>query len=157
MAPYYYAFYDATGTARLVSLQNNYASQMVAQNALSAAAANVANGAYYYVQPQSNGTYTLFLTDTTTHPGGTLLASDGQSYPTEAAAQDALEALLALFTPPTGPLPDTTPTYGTLGWYLVEHLLLRPRAGSPDFQLMDVCLGKDCQFCGEQDPYTFRA
>jgi len=41
------------------------------------------------------------------------------------------------------------------GMLLLEHLLLRPR--EKDYQLMQVCLDKDCEFCGEEDPYSFRA
>jgi hypothetical protein len=41
------------------------------------------------------------------------------------------------------------------GMLLIEHILLRPR--QEDFQLMNVCLDKDCEFCGEEDPYSFRA
>ncbi len=41
------------------------------------------------------------------------------------------------------------------GMILIEHLLLRPRTDS--YKLMQVCLNQDCEFCGEQDPYTFRA
>lgn len=41
------------------------------------------------------------------------------------------------------------------GMLLIEHLLLRPRNNK--YQLMQVCLDKDCQFCGEEDPYSFRA
>ncbi len=40
------------------------------------------------------------------------------------------------------------------GMHLIEHILLRPRA--PDHALMPVCLPQDCDFCGEQDPYSFR-
>jgi hypothetical protein len=40
------------------------------------------------------------------------------------------------------------------GMMLIEHVLLRPR--KEDFRLMTVCLDKDCQFCGEEDPYSFR-
>lgn len=40
------------------------------------------------------------------------------------------------------------------GLHVIEHILLRPRAdGDP---LLQVCLPKDCAFCGEQDPYSFR-
>jgi hypothetical protein len=51
------------------------------------------------------------------------------------------------------------------GLHLVEHLLLRPRFTPPVFlgtepeqvyKLMQVCLAKDCKFCGEEDPYSFR-
>jgi hypothetical protein len=41
------------------------------------------------------------------------------------------------------------------GMMLIEHILLRPR--KDDFELMTVCLDKDCEFCGEEDPYSFRA
>jgi hypothetical protein len=41
------------------------------------------------------------------------------------------------------------------GMLLIEHLLLRPR--TKDYKLMQVCLDKDCEFCGEEDPYTYRA
>jgi hypothetical protein len=41
------------------------------------------------------------------------------------------------------------------GMMLIEHILLRPR--KDDFNLMTVCLDKDCEFCGEEDPYSFRA
>ncbi|CTQ62739.1 hypothetical protein [Roseibium album] len=40
------------------------------------------------------------------------------------------------------------------GMHLIEHILLRPRA--PGDALMSVCLSEDCQFCGEEDPYSFR-
>ena len=39
------------------------------------------------------------------------------------------------------------------GMLLIEHILLRPRDAT--YQLMEVCLDKECDFCGEQDPYTF--
>jgi hypothetical protein len=40
------------------------------------------------------------------------------------------------------------------GMHLIEHVLLRPRAA--DHALLPVCLGEDCEFCGEEDPYSFR-
>jgi len=40
------------------------------------------------------------------------------------------------------------------GMYLVEHILLRPYARGDT--LMGVCLNDECNFCGEQDPYSFR-
>lgn len=257
-APYYYAFYDGQGQARLVSVKQDYTSQTAAQSDLGLLVSTPANPAYYYIQPQGDGTFKLFLTDSTTNPGGTLLATDNVSYADAASASAALAALVQLFTPtgqaaaisvnannlppysfafrnaqqqpvlisvndtygssaaaladaellteylsdpyyyfvqqPTpgnyrvfltndsstqeNPLATDGQSYATAadaraaitalvkyftfsynneGFYLLEHILLRPRAGSPDFQLMEVCLGKDCQFCGEQDPYTFRA
>ena len=260
--PYYYAFVDDTGKARLTSVLQNFTNQTNAQTALSAAAANVANQAYYYAQPESGGSYKIFLTDKNS-PGGNLLATDGATYTEESLATAAISSLVQLFTPdngtiavpkPTADNPDDygfafqdiqgqnalvsvsntypgsaaalsaadalavyisdpyyyyclynqgagtyqvfltnsfenstsqsnplatdgktyatkaeaqaainqlvinfPPSYGNLGFYLVEHILLRPRVSATDFGLMEVCLGKDCQFCGEQDPYTFRA
>ena len=37
---------------------------------------------------------------------------------------------------------------------IVEHLLLRPKF--PGDALMEVCLGKSCPQCGEEDPYSFQ-
>ncbi|MCR8557643.1 hypothetical protein KXD93_08315 [Mucilaginibacter sp. BJC16-A38] len=40
------------------------------------------------------------------------------------------------------------------GMHLIEHILLRPRDNT--FAMAPVCLDADCDFCGEQDPYSFR-
>ena len=40
------------------------------------------------------------------------------------------------------------------GLHLIEHILLRPR--NNQFGLAPVCLDPTCDFCGEQDPYSFR-
>jgi hypothetical protein len=40
------------------------------------------------------------------------------------------------------------------GLHVIEHILLRPRLAGD--RLLQVCLPKDCAFCGEQDPYSFR-
>ncbi len=40
------------------------------------------------------------------------------------------------------------------GLHLVEHILLRPRGEG--FLLPAVCLDATCDFCGEQDPFSFR-
>ena len=40
------------------------------------------------------------------------------------------------------------------GMHLIEHILLRPRRAGD--RLMQVCLGDECSFCGEEDPYSFR-
>jgi hypothetical protein len=51
------------------------------------------------------------------------------------------------------------------GMHLVEHILLRPRFSPPViagvdpeevYKLFHVCLGENCNFCGEEDPYSFR-
>ncbi len=243
-SPYYYAFFDATGTARLTSIKQTYANQTAAQTDLATASAAVGKASSYTVAASGAG-FALYLT-----VGGVQLATNGVTYTTEALAQAAIPSLIQLFTPnnvpvalpstvdpgdfgfafqePTGQyilisvaqhyataeaaladgnlLPDYlndpyaysiegsgssftvylsaggvqlatdgvtyatsadaqtainnlvayfSPTYNNLGFYLVEHILLRPRTDA--FELMGVCLGSDCSFCGEQDPYTFRA
>lgn len=40
------------------------------------------------------------------------------------------------------------------GLHLIEHILLRPR--NNQFAFAPVCLDPKCDFCGEQDPYSFR-
>lgn len=51
------------------------------------------------------------------------------------------------------------------GMHLVEHILLRPRFiptavpgmdAEDAYRMFDVCLADDCDFCGEEDPYSFR-
>lgn len=51
------------------------------------------------------------------------------------------------------------------GMHLVEHILLRPRFTAPVipgesaedvYKLFHVCLNDNCDFCGEEDPYSFR-
>lgn len=45
------------------------------------------------------------------------------------------------------------------GLHLIEHILLRPRVpvnSNNPFVLAPVCLDKNCDFCGEEDPYSFR-
>lgn len=86
---------------------------------------------------------------------GTALAVSGATYP-DAASRDAaiseISAQLGLECPGEG-------------LHLVEHLLLRPRFTPPEsageapedvYKLFQVCLGDDCHFCGEEDPYSFR-
>lgn len=45
------------------------------------------------------------------------------------------------------------------GLHLLEHILLRPRVAvdsTNPYLLAPVCLDEHCDFCGEQDPYSFR-
>ena len=104
--------------------------------------------------------------DTTTTPGqvlvslrdqyGSTIASGKAPFADPTAAQAFIDSLVTAFKPACDPE----------GMYLVEHILLRPRftvtATPPDtpeglYLPMQVCLAKDCAFCGEEDPYTFRA
>ena len=37
---------------------------------------------------------------------------------------------------------------------MVEHILLRPK--EPKDALLEICVEKDCKFCGDEDPYSYR-
>jgi uncharacterized protein YegP (UPF0339 family) len=41
------------------------------------------------------------------------------------------------------------------GFHLIEHILLRPRTIA--YNTPEVCLDKNCDFCGSEDPYSFHA
>lgn len=41
------------------------------------------------------------------------------------------------------------------GMHIIEHILLRPKSEYKD-DFFEVCLDKDCFFCGAEDPYSFR-
>ncbi len=84
-----------------------------------------------------------------------VLAESGVIYPN---ADDRNNAITDI----SGKLAEDCPGEGM---HLVEHLLLRPRFSpkkisgeTPEetYKLFEVCLGDDCQFCGEEDPYSFR-
>lgn len=87
--------------------------------------------------------------------GNNVLAESGVVYSTASKRNDAINTIstkLAADCPGEG-------------MHLVEHLLLRPRFTPPQktgeaaedaYKLFQVCLGKNCTFCGEEDPYSFR-
>lgn len=87
------------------------------------------------------------LTDTT----GEVIATRKQPFKTKALAEAARDGIIAF----------GKKLVAADKVFLVEHLLLRPRnipslllpLGDP---LLSVCLPDDCEFCGDQDPYSFR-
>lgn len=74
--------------------------------------------------------------------GNTLATSN--NFSSVQAAQDAVNLFITEFNS----ICDNT------GLHLIEHILLRPR--NNQFVLAPVCLDPNCDFCGEQDPYSFR-
>ena len=83
------------------------------------------------------------------------LAESGILYPDEASRNEAIEEMAGKMA---GDCPGE-------GMHLVEHILLRPRFAAPEipgeepediYRLLTVCLSENCQFCGEEDPYSFR-
>lgn len=86
---------------------------------------------------------------------GLVLAMSGEVYPDAASRDAAISSTVEK-------MGEECPGEGL---HLVEHLLLRPRFHPPEspgetpedvYKLFQVCLGENCQFCGEEDPYSFR-
>ncbi len=94
-----------------------------------------------------------YLYDAATHKievigsSNNVLAVSSGDYPVKADADKAIKQFALEFSN------DCADPEGML---LIEHLLLRPR-NKDYYELMQVCLEKDCEFCGEEDPYSFRA
>lgn len=80
-----------------------------------------------------------------------VLAESEATFADQAAAETAATAFREEFTTDL-PDEDCMPE----GLHVVEHLLLRPRHEYED-DFFAVCLPEDCRFCGEEDPYSFRA
>lgn len=77
-----------------------------------------------------------------------VLAQSIEVFPTE---EEALEAGVVLQRQTIG-----NPACEIEGMHLFEHILLRPKQEYVD-HFFEVCLGENCFFCGEEDPYSFRA
>lgn len=83
---------------------------------------------------------------------GTQIAVVEKTFANNLGASTYMKSLVKSFQPKCDPE----------GMHLVEHLLLRPHfppqgaLPEQDYKLMQVCLDKECVFCGEEDPYSFR-
>lgn len=144
-----YIFYDENENGILQSVKQDYASQADASAAANIIVPFLSQTNYYYAQKQADDTYRLFIVDNPVDKTN-LLATDNKIYATLSDANSAKNVLANTFRSDCN----------KEGMYLVEHLLLRPRevqSGQAGYDLMEVCLGKDCHFCGQQDPYSFRA
>jgi hypothetical protein len=80
--------------------------------------------------------------------GGTSLAND-KNFDTEADAFQSIRAIVDRYDEIL-----QSEVCGEEGFYLIEHILLRPFTDSD--ALMEVCLDSDCRACGDEDPYSFR-
>ena len=84
--------------------------------------------------------WTLNLVDET----GEVIATRKESFSSMALAEAARDKILAF----------AGKVMAAQKIFIVEHLLLRPR--QPDDPLLPICVTPDCNFCGEEDPYSFR-
>ncbi len=87
----------------------------------------------------SGTTYNIYITD---NSGNNLAVSN--NFSSAALADAALAQFIIVFNT----------ACNAEGMHLIEHILLRPR--NTQFAPAPVCLDPNCDFCGEQDPYSFR-
>lgn len=133
---YQFVFKNGNGDT-LISV-TAYTTQNDAINAVPVFLNYVLEGTDYAIKKTAGG-WQINVTD----DDGNKLALSSE-FNKKAAASAALESFISEFNKEC----DST------GLHLIEHILLRPRNGS--FLLAPVCLDPACDFCGEQDPYSFR-
>ena len=92
-----------------------------------------------YVIKQSGSEWQITITDDDEN----LLAASN-NFSSEADAKSAIEKFIA----------EINNECDNEGLHLIEHILLRPRNNA--FALAPVCLNENCDFCGDEDPYSFR-
>jgi hypothetical protein len=85
----------------------------------------------------------------TLQAGGTSLRND-EFFDTEADALRSIRAVIDRYDE----LLVSLDACNREGFYLIEHILLRPLSNTDP--LLDVCLEPDCDSCGDEDPYSFR-
>jgi hypothetical protein len=147
---YFFKVIDQNGESLLQSLLE-YDSYNELEQVIDKLLAVIGDATAYQDQDISATEFSFEIWDASSTP----LAESGTIYP-DAASRDA--AILTLINAMKAPCPAE-------GMHLVEHILLRPRFAAPVipgmepedvYKLFHVCLGENCQFCGEEDPYSFR-
>lgn len=150
---YFFKIRDTEGNIILKSVKN-YLVNAEIYKIVQQVIAKAGEQANYKILNPSAGAFKLAL-----YHGADAIAEGAGIFSTQALAQKALNDFTAAFNS----------ACDVEGLHLLEHILLRPRFKVPDkdnngnaqqqgdYQLMQVCLNDDCQFCGEQDPYSFRA
>jgi len=108
----------------------------ISQLALKTKLTVVPNGAEFMVQLENND--------------GDIIATSPVTYAMETEANDAKDAIEAFV--------DKVVLSEKV--FVVEHILLRPR-NAPSLVMdgdpfLPICIPKDCNLCGEEDPYSFR-
>lgn len=107
-------------------------------NALPAFMDLVLSGENYVVRPDGSNFIIAVQDD----------SGNDQALSNDYASEDAANTALAQF------ITEFNNECDAEGLHLIEHILLRPRDNQ--FALAPVCLDPNCDFCGEQDPYSFK-
>lgn len=95
----------------------------------------------YQLLKASNGRHYFNILD---RSNNNVVARRIEYFPTEAAREEAIRYLIRFMEE----------NYNEEGFFLLEHLLLRPRNEQDDF--LPVCPEPDCHTCGALDPYSHR-
>ncbi len=107
---------------------------------------------YYFIKDEPAGTFKIFLTNN----NGLVIAACVRSYKQKELASRFINSAVKNLASPCD----------EEGLHLIEHFLLRPlfvpplmppKEAEDVYRLLKVCLPDDCLFCGEEDPYSFRA
>src|SRR3546814_638419 len=147
---YFFKVVDEGGSTLLKSLKN-YGTVSELAGIIRELQVLVTDPASYQTMETTPGVFSFHVINGDGDP----LAVAGETYP-DAAFRDAAIVEIA------AKMGEDCPGEGL---HLVEHLLLRPRFSPPGnpgeapedvYKLFEVCLGENCQFCGEEDPYSFR-
>ncbi len=147
---YFFNVIDSVGVAILKSLKE-YEKFSELNDIIKKIPENVTKAVRYKKLDISSSEFSFELKD----QGGTVIAQSGSIYGDAVSRDKAIEDIISGFE-------SDCPSEGM---HLVEHILLRPRFNPPVisgtdpedvYKLFEVCLGADCKFCGEEDPYSFR-
>ncbi len=133
---YVYSFKDSKGDT--LTSATEYATQADADNAVLSFLTSVLEETNYAVKKSG----TVWRVNVTDDSGNVLAVSN--DFAKKSLANQAVNLFIAEFNKECD----------SLGLHLIEHILLRPR--DDKFLLAPVCLDPNCDFCGEQDPYSFR-
>ena len=99
-----------------------------------------------YAVDDSGGTGAVMYT---VSGGGVTLTQD-EKFNTEADAYQGARAVIERYDE----ILQESESCNKEGMHLIEHILLRPSTDQD--RLMGVCMGDDCEACGDEDPYSFR-
>lgn len=147
---YFFSVVDEEGNALIQSLKT-YDSYSEIEAIVTKLSEVVTNPLHYHNVDLSATEFAFEIWDENNVP----LAQSGMIYPSESSRNSAITEI---------PIKMSVECPGE-GMHLVEHILLRPYFSPPSisgfeseevYKLFHVCLGENCDFCGEEDPYSFR-
>ncbi|HEX5172263.1 MAG TPA: hypothetical protein VFW11_23970 [Cyclobacteriaceae bacterium] len=147
---YFFKVIDEAGNPLLQSLQE-YDSYKEVETILQKLLEVVGDATFYQDEDISPTEFSFEVWDAANTP----LAESGIIFPDFDSREAAVIQIANLMSKPCR----------DEGMHLVEHILLRPRFPAPViggtdpedvYRMFQVCLGDNCDFCGEEDPYSFR-